>query len=252
MAHVRSAVHRRHDTTVVRSRFGGKAIETIDTDIEAADKKQIKRVRSRFSSSLPRPPASAMHTDSVDVDCDLPSGVVEVLEISEEAGLFFRIVGRIFVQDVGHACCCWIRGTVCVWSHGFGGGGGERKTWPLGNGRARSSALDVREHFTPSSSLTAASASLSPAVAVAAAATVIYAVADLSDGRAHPALLARTRQRRPRRRWHHSPVGSACRPVPVVRTTTDVSGVGTRTTKKKQNKQTTNVYIIFYSHVKRM
>jgi len=40
----------------------------------------------------------------------LPSGVVEVLQVPEEAGLFPRVAGRIFVQDVGHACrMCWER-----------------------------------------------------------------------------------------------------------------------------------------------
>lgn len=34
----------------------------------------------------------------------LPSGVVEVLEVPEEAGLFPRVVGRVFFQNAGHAC----------------------------------------------------------------------------------------------------------------------------------------------------
>lgn len=37
----------------------------------------------------------------------LPSGVVEVLEIPEEAGLFLSVAGRILIQDAGHTC--WAR-----------------------------------------------------------------------------------------------------------------------------------------------
>lgn len=39
----------------------------------------------------------------------LPSSVVEVLEIPEEAGLFLSVAGRILVQDASHTC--WARRT---------------------------------------------------------------------------------------------------------------------------------------------
>lgn len=86
----------------------------------------------------------------------LPSGVVEVLEVPEEAGLFLLVAGRVLVQDAGHA---WSRGahgrgtvsrgTVCGCGCGVADHAGactrragERARWLC------SSALDVREHFT--------------------------------------------------------------------------------------------------------
>lgn len=104
-----------------------------------------------------------------------PSGVVEVLEVPEEAGLFLRVVYRIFIQDAGHA----------YWNDA--GARGQMSVTHTAVGREPShgrcacrlcctSALNVREHLTSSSSAASVSASLSP---VAAAEAVIYVATDL-------------------------------------------------------------------------
>lgn len=150
---------------------------------------------------------------------------MKMLEVSEEAGLFFRVAGRVFVQYDGHTACCWTRSE------------NSKKLSPdhhEDRERARehtrgtegppsyccccccccSSAPDVHhDHFTSSA---AATTSLSPA-----AAAVIYVAVDLWRTRT-PRAAPRTRMRRRwrRRRRHHSPVGGArlvsCRPADVV------------------------------------
>lgn len=136
----------------------------------------------------------------------LPSGVVEVLQVPEEAGLFLLVAGRVLVQDAGHA-----------WS--LGGPRARdnlsanrlrlrlrrrttREREPDGPGKRARLAVLVsagrpRAFHTTSSSSSAASASLSPA------AGRYLRRGGSVDGRAHPALLARTlAAARPR-----SPVG---------------------------------------------
>lgn len=94
-----------------------------------------------------------------------PSGVVEVLEVPEEAGLFLRVAGRILFQHAGHwpaglarTCACrtwtkvWRRTTArpSRWRLWARRGPGVTRALCTTHRPACSSAPDVRERFTSS------------------------------------------------------------------------------------------------------
>lgn len=181
----------------------------------------------------------------------LPSGVVEVLQVPEEAGLFPRVVGRIFVQDAGHACrMCWERVRSYV-----GGGGGPRVSRTERSGRTRGTrALAACQRWS-SASIFSRRRRRRP-VHRYHRRRPLSKPRWICDGRAHPALLlARTLRRRRRRRrkqerrWrqqHHSPVSGArpvsCRPA---------AGPPAHYTDVRQSaKKTATRFVRYYGHTR--
>lgn len=93
----------------------------------------------------------------------LPSGVVEVLEVPEKAGLFPSVAGRIFFQHIGHGLPSGLGRTCRAWTKVWRlttARSSRRRLWtqrgpektrtPLRYRPACLSAPDVRERFTSS------------------------------------------------------------------------------------------------------